>query len=133
MNAKMLLAGAAIAFAISASSLPALAADYANPHLLVSTATLNEMLERKAVRVIDVRAKADYDSGHIPEALSISADSVNDPNAHVDGARLPDHKLSELFGSRGIDKTRTSSSTTTEAGSTLRVCSGCSNISATGR
>ena len=62
------------------------------------------MLGRDDVRVIDVRSKADYDAGHIPRALSISADSVNDPNAHVQGARLLDDKLAELFGSRGIDK-----------------------------
>jgi thiosulfate/3-mercaptopyruvate sulfurtransferase len=96
---------AAFAAAISlGAALPAVAADYANPHLLVSSAQLNHMLDRDDVRVIDVRPKQDYDSGHIPRALSIPADSVNDPNAQVEGARLLDDKLAELFGSRGIDK-----------------------------
>jgi thiosulfate/3-mercaptopyruvate sulfurtransferase len=80
------------------------AADYANPHLLTSTAQLADMIGRSDVRVIDVRPKSDYEAGHIPGAFHMSADSVNDANAHVDGARLPDEKLAEMFGSHGIDK-----------------------------
>jgi thiosulfate/3-mercaptopyruvate sulfurtransferase len=83
---------------------PARAADYANPHLLTSTAQLADMIGRSDVRVIDVRPKTDYEAGHIPGAFHMSADSVNDANAHVDGARLPDEKLAEMFGSHGIDK-----------------------------
>ncbi len=100
-----LLAVAVIAAALG-GSLPARtsAADYANPHLLVSAAQLNQMLNRDDVRVIDVRPKKDYDSGHIPRALNIPADAVNDPDAHVEGARLPDEKLAALFGGNGIDK-----------------------------
>ena len=79
-------------------------ADYANPHLLVSAATLNQILIRDDVRVVDVRPKKDYEAGHIPRAVSISADSVNDPDSHVAGARLSDEKLAALFGSNGIDK-----------------------------
>ncbi len=96
-------AAAAIAIALTAS-VPVSAADYANPHLLVSAATLNQMLQRDDVRVIDVRSKKDYDVGHIPRAVSIPADAVNDPDAHVDGARLSDEKLAALFGNAGIDK-----------------------------
>jgi len=54
--------------------------------------------------VIDVRSEKDYEAGHIPGALNITADAVNDPNAHVPGARLSDEKLAALFGSRGIGK-----------------------------
>lgn len=80
------------------------AADYNNPQMLLSPPALNEMLSRDDVRVVDVRPKQDYDAGHLPKAVSIPADSVNDPNAHVDGARLLDDKLAELFGRSGIDK-----------------------------
>jgi thiosulfate/3-mercaptopyruvate sulfurtransferase len=102
-HSSQLLAIAAITIVLGASP-PVRAADYANPHLLVSAATLNQMLNRDDVRVVDVRPKKDYDIGHIPRALNISADSVNDPDAHVDGARLSDDKLAALFGSNGIDK-----------------------------
>jgi thiosulfate/3-mercaptopyruvate sulfurtransferase len=100
-----LLAIAALAVALCGNlSVRAGAADYANPHLLVSAATLNQMLNRDDVRVIDVRPKKDYDIGHIPRAVHISADAVNDPTAHVDGVRWSDEKLAALFGNAGIDK-----------------------------
>jgi thiosulfate/3-mercaptopyruvate sulfurtransferase len=102
---RHMLAGLVLAIAIGTGlPAPSGAADYANPHLLVSTGTLNDMLAHDDVRIIDVRAKSDYDAGHIPKALSIPADSVNDPTAQVEGARLLDDRLAELFGSRGIDK-----------------------------
>jgi thiosulfate/3-mercaptopyruvate sulfurtransferase len=102
---RRMLAGCAAAIAIGSGLwAPVRAADYANPHMLLSSATVSEMLPRSDVRVIDVRPSQDYDMGHIPKALSIPADAVNDPTAHVPGARLLDHKLAELFGSRGIDK-----------------------------
>jgi thiosulfate/3-mercaptopyruvate sulfurtransferase len=104
MNAgKKMLSAFATAIAIGAG-LPAAAANYANPDLLVSSAQLNDMLGRYDVRVIDVRPKQDYDLGHIPKALSIPADAVNDPTAQVQGARLLDDKLAAQFGSRGIDR-----------------------------
>jgi thiosulfate/3-mercaptopyruvate sulfurtransferase len=102
---QKMLAALAVAIAIATGlPAPAGAADYANPHLLVSSAELKEMLGRDDLRLIDVRPKQDYDSGHIRRALSIPADSVNDPTAQVEGARLLDHKLARLFGSRGIDR-----------------------------
>jgi thiosulfate/3-mercaptopyruvate sulfurtransferase len=102
---RRLLTGVALGVAIGAA-LPAgaRATDYANPHMLVSAATLKDMLGRDDVRIIDVRPKQDYDAGHIPNAQSIPDDAVNDPTAQVPGARLLDDKLAELIGSRGIDK-----------------------------
>jgi thiosulfate/3-mercaptopyruvate sulfurtransferase len=100
-----MLAGLALAAAIgSGVSVGAGAADYANPHMLVSATALKGMLARDDVRVIDVRPTQDYDAAHIPKAQSIPADAVNDPTAQVPGVRLLDDKLAELFGSRGIDK-----------------------------
>jgi thiosulfate/3-mercaptopyruvate sulfurtransferase len=105
MPSQRLLAGLALAITIgSGQPAPASAADYANPHMLLTPKQLNEILARDDVRVIDVRPKLDYDLGHIPKAHSIPADAVNDPTAQVPGARLLDDKLAELFGSRGIDK-----------------------------
>ncbi len=101
-----IVAALAVAVVTGVASSPrADAAGYANPHFLVSPAQLNDLLGRDDVRVIDVRPKQDYDAGHIPKALSIPADGVNDPTAQVEGARLLDDKLAALFGSRGIDKT----------------------------
>jgi thiosulfate/3-mercaptopyruvate sulfurtransferase len=97
------LAMAGLVLALLPSGTP-LADGYANPHMLVSSAELAEMLKQPNVRVIDVRPNSDYEAGHIPGAMNISADSVNDPTSHVDGARLPDDKLADLFARNGIDK-----------------------------
>jgi thiosulfate/3-mercaptopyruvate sulfurtransferase len=105
-RSAIIVAALAAAAVMGAAPLPrADAAEYANPRLLVSPAQLNDLLGRDDVRVIDVRPKQDYDAGHIPNALSIPADAVNDPTAQVEGVRLLDDKLAALFGSRGIDKT----------------------------
>lgn len=106
MNRSLkLIAAAAIGLAIGVSaSVRAQGADYGNPHLLVSSATLTGMLVRNDVRVIDVRPRKDYETGHIVGAVSIPADEVNEPDAHIPGVRLADEKLAELFGSRGVDK-----------------------------
>jgi thiosulfate/3-mercaptopyruvate sulfurtransferase len=104
-HSRLLLAVVAITATLGAGPpAPAGAADYANPHMLVAAKTLNQMLAREDVRVIDVRPKKDYDTGHIARALNIPADAVNDPDSHVEGARLSDDKLAALFGSNGIDK-----------------------------
>lgn len=104
-TSQKILAGLSLAIAIG-SVLPeqASAADYANPHMLVSAAQLTDLLSRNDVRIIDVRPQPDYERGHIPKAVNIPADAVNDPTAQVPGARLLDDKLAQLFGSRGIDK-----------------------------
>jgi thiosulfate/3-mercaptopyruvate sulfurtransferase len=96
-------AAAALVLATLASS-PTQAEGYANSHLLITTIQLADMLGDKNVRVIDVRPKADYDAGHIPGAIHLGADDVIDPTSHVPGARLPDMKLAQMLGERGIDK-----------------------------
>jgi thiosulfate/3-mercaptopyruvate sulfurtransferase len=101
---RLLVIGAVAAAIAAGGSMRASAADYANPELLVSSPALKNILGRDDVRVIDVRPASAYEAGHIPGALSIPADSVNDPGAFIEGVRLPDDKLAELFGRRGIDK-----------------------------
>lgn len=95
----------AIAFAVTGLAGPnAMAAGYPNPQLLTSAAELAIMLDRKDVRVIDVRSRAAYDSGHIPGALHLGADDVIDPKAPVDGVLRPQAELAGIIGRRGIDK-----------------------------
>lgn len=101
---KSIIGLAAAAALVAGSVQQSAAAGYANPQLLVSATQLEAMLGDGSLRVIDVRPRQDYRAGHIPGALNISADDVIDPLAQVPGARLPDGKLAELFGSRGIGK-----------------------------
>jgi thiosulfate/3-mercaptopyruvate sulfurtransferase len=98
------LASAAIAAALYLGAPARAAGSYANQELLVSPAELGARLDRADVRVIDVRPAEAYRAGHIPGAASLAADSVNDPHAHVQGARLPDDRLAALFAGRGVDR-----------------------------
>jgi thiosulfate/3-mercaptopyruvate sulfurtransferase len=98
------LAGAILAGTLAAAAPVMGGEDYANPHLLVSPAELDAMLGRADVRVLDVRPREAWEDGHIRGAASLPADAVNDPHAHVPGARLSDERLAWLFGNLGIDK-----------------------------
>ncbi len=87
------------------------AADYANPRLLVETGELAAWLDDPTgpvdpdLRILDVRPKAAFDAGHIPQALHLSADAVIDPDSHVDGTLLPAEELAAKLGALGIDRT----------------------------
>lgn len=81
-------------------------AEFTNADLVAEPAALSEALNDDTVRIIDVRPADAYKDGHIPGAVSIPADALNDPNAHIAGARLPDADLAALFGQSGIDNTK---------------------------
>ncbi len=83
---------------------PAVAADYANPQLLVETGELAAHAGQTDLRILDVRPKAAYDKGHIPGALHLGADDVIDPNSHISGELKPAAELAAMLGERGIGK-----------------------------
>jgi len=80
------------------------AATFANPDLIVETDQLDAVLDDPNVRIVDVRPAEKYAEGHIPNAVHLGADDVNDRHAHVDGARLPDSVIADMLGERGIDR-----------------------------
>lgn len=82
----------------------ALADEYANPDLIVETEQLEAMVGDATVRIIDVRPADAYAEAHIPNAVHLGAEEVNDPSAHVDGARLPEGEIAAMLGERGIDR-----------------------------
>lgn len=82
----------------------AAAAEYANRNVVVETEQLERMLGDPNVRIVDVRPAQAYDEGHIPNAVHLGADHINDPNAHVDGALLPDGRIAAMLGARGINR-----------------------------
>ena len=79
------------------------ASEYANPGLVVETGQLEAMLADPNVRVVDVRPADAYAEGHIPNAVHLGADDVNDPFAHIAGVRLPDAEIAAMLGELGID------------------------------
>ena len=97
-----------------AAPLPAWAADYANPDLLVETENLAGLANEanvaavfgggRELRIVDVRPRDAYDAGHIPGAVHLGADDVSDPIGHVEGTLLPDARLAEMLGALGIDR-----------------------------
>lgn len=109
--ARALLLG--LAFSAPLSLATAKEGDYANPHLLVSSQELAELIETEAqitpvgkdsgLRVIDTRSRQKFLAGHLPGALNIPFTSMTDPYAHVSGALKSDAALARLFGRKGID------------------------------
>ncbi len=87
--------------------------DYANPHLIVSTSELAQLIESDAavtpvgkafdLRVIDTRSRDKFLAGHLPGAVNIPYTRLTDPSAHVPGALKSDGALARIFGRRGID------------------------------
>jgi thiosulfate/3-mercaptopyruvate sulfurtransferase len=57
------------------------AAAYARPEMLVSTEWLASHLDAADIRIVDMRrAAADYDAGHIPNAVYLANDAIRIPN-----------------------------------------------------
>ena len=110
MKPQALLPALAGLLLVLTAASPAWAEDYANPQFLVETEELAAWLDDPTgaadpnLRILDVRPKAAYDAGHIPQALHLSADAVIDPRSHVDGTLLPDEELAAKLGALGIDR-----------------------------
>ena len=95
----------AVAVVLGAASIDRASADaYVNQHLMVETGQIATMLRDPNVRVVDVRPKAAYDKGHIPNAVHLGADDVVDRDSHVGGDLLPFATLADMLGQRGIDR-----------------------------
>lgn len=108
ISRRLAMAGAAVVMmGLAAPVVHAKPAKYENPDLLTTTANLQALLGQPDVVILDVRPKAAYDEGHIPDAIHLGADDIIDPNSHVEGELLPLETLAEMLGQRGIGpKTR---------------------------
>lgn len=69
---------------------------------LVDAAWLNERLTRPDARVIDLRPQPDYNSGHIPGALSLNFESLRGNLGGVGSMLLPAKQLAGLFSLLGL-------------------------------
>jgi thiosulfate/3-mercaptopyruvate sulfurtransferase len=92
--------GAAVVTAQSAAAAQAVDATSAR----ITAAALAAMLGDPSLRVVDVRPNPRYEHAHIPGAVSLPADAVIDPHAHVEGAMLPEATLAAMFGRLGIGR-----------------------------
>jgi thiosulfate/3-mercaptopyruvate sulfurtransferase len=104
VSRRLAMVGAAAVMAgLAAPGAQAKPAKYGNSDLLMSTAELQGLLGQPDTVILDVRPKAAYDEGHIPEAVHLSADDIIDPNSHVEGELQPLPMLAEMLGDRGIN------------------------------
>src|SRR4029453_12787376 len=80
---------------------------YANPRLLVETEELARMTSTPGVRIVDVRSgmrgSVTYRVGHLPGAVLLEANELDDPAANVEGLPIRAAAAEALFGRLGID------------------------------
>jgi thiosulfate/3-mercaptopyruvate sulfurtransferase len=103
ISRRLAMVGTAAVITGLASAAQAKPAKYGNPELLMTTAGLQELVGQVDIVIVDVRPKAAYDEGHIPEAVHLAADDIIDPSSHVEGELLPLQMLAEMLGDRGIN------------------------------
>ena len=74
------------------------------PDLIMSTDDLQKRLHDPAIRILDVRPLIDYRRAHIPHAVSVPYDSVQDADSRIQGKRLDDQRLAIKFAHAGVAK-----------------------------
>jgi thiosulfate/3-mercaptopyruvate sulfurtransferase len=77
---------------------------YAHPEVLLQPEELKVLIDRKdpGIRIIDVRQKDKYGSGHIPGAVHAWRPDMVDKNHRLPGMMAPRSGMEELMGSLGI-------------------------------
>ena len=69
--------------------------------MLVDKETLFQRLAESELTVVDARSSSEFAAGHIPRAINLPADLLQDPDS-ARGALLPVEVLAARLGSRGI-------------------------------
>ncbi len=75
---------------------------YANPQLLIETEELAGRLGEAGLRIVDVRTEKEYAAGHIPGALHLGWQALDDLSANQRGLPITKAKAEELFSGLGI-------------------------------
>jgi len=82
---------------------------YANARLLVDTQEVAAHLEDASIRLVDLRAKGargyeEYVKGHIPGAVYLNWEDLDDAASNRKGLPMDQTKAEALFGKLGIDE-----------------------------
>ena len=88
---------------VGAQQVPA--ADYANPQLLIETKALADQSGEQGLRIVDVRPVDEYAIGHIPGAVYLRWQDLDDLKANQEGLPIPKARAEELFSGLGIGET----------------------------
>lgn len=73
------------------------------PGLLVTPDWLQARLAHPHLRLLDVRPRAFYEAGHIPEAMSLELSVLQDPAASVHGMLARPDRFASEMGRLGVD------------------------------
>lgn len=74
-----------------------------------------EMMDTQEVIILDVREQDEYDSGHIPDAILLPVDTIEEETA---AAVIPEKESTVLVYCRSGNRSKTASSTLAELGYT---------------
>lgn len=76
--------------------------EYVNPELLVDAKWLEDNLDDKDLRIIDLRKNIKYRLGHIEGALNLNIDNTVAKNSKIPGIVAPKDQIEELLSNLGI-------------------------------
>jgi thiosulfate/3-mercaptopyruvate sulfurtransferase len=79
---------------------------YAHPEMIIQPETLKGLIEKKdpSIRIIDVREKLQYLTGHIPGAAQVWRPDIEDKNHPMPGMMGPQPQIEALLGNLGISE-----------------------------
>jgi len=82
---------------------------YAHPEMIIQPGELKTLIEKKdpAIRIIDVREKLQYLSGHIPGAVQVWRPDIEDKMHALPGMVAAQSQVEELMGDLGINRQNT--------------------------
>ena len=82
---------------------------YARPEILIQPEELKALIEKKdpGIRIIDIREKVKYLSGHVPGAVHVWRPDIVDKNHRLPGMIAPQTQIEEFLGSIGISDRNT--------------------------
>jgi thiosulfate/3-mercaptopyruvate sulfurtransferase len=77
---------------------------YAHPEIIIQPEELKTLVEKKdpGIRIIDVREKLQYLTGHIPGAVQTWRPDMEDKNHPIPGMMAPQPQMEALLGNLGI-------------------------------
>jgi thiosulfate/3-mercaptopyruvate sulfurtransferase len=79
---------------------------YAHPEIIIQPEELKALMEKKdpGIRIIDVREKIQYLSGHIPGAVQVWRPDIEDKMHALPGMVAVQKQIEDLMGDFGINR-----------------------------
>jgi thiosulfate/3-mercaptopyruvate sulfurtransferase len=98
-----------ILFAMGQSTQAVPNGGYAHPEILIQPEELKVLIEKKdpIIRIIDIREKLQYLSGHLPGAVQTWRPDIEDKNHPIPGMMAPQPQIEELLENLGISEKNT--------------------------